>query len=150
MIDHQKYMLEARIAAQHSPCKRRKVGCVLVPKIGPAIIEYNSPMHTCVYCNRQTYASGEGLELCRAIHAEVACIARAAFSGIETRNAILYTSSIIPCKNCMLALIWAGVHMICVADMQDYDDYGRRMAADADIFIQEVRRDAKEIISGKV
>ena len=75
-------------------------------------------------CPRQQagYASGEGLELCVASHAEVNCINNAARQGIQTNGSTMYLScSILPCKNCLCEIINAGIREVVVVEYRPYD-----------------------------
>lgn len=77
------FMSLALLAAQRASCPRRKVGCVLVDDKshvvstgynGPASGEPNCTEHPCGGHNQ---LSGQGLSLCKAIHAEINAIAQA-------------------------------------------------------------------------
>ena len=71
------FMSLALLAAQRASCPRRKVGCVLVDKDSYVVSTgYNGPPTgtpncTDVPCGGQTQKSGQGLNLCQAIHAEI-------------------------------------------------------------------------------
>lgn len=71
------FMSLALLAAQRASCPRRKVGCVLVDKNSHVVSTgYNGPPSgepncTDVPCGGQTQQSGQGLNLCKAIHAEI-------------------------------------------------------------------------------
>lgn len=74
-------------------------------------------------CPRQRmgFKSGDGLDYCIAAHAEQNCIVNAARMGVTTLNSTLYTDSEIPCKNCLVLLINAGIKEIFVKDLKLYD-----------------------------
>ena len=67
----------ALLAAQRASCPRRKVGCVLVNRDHHVVSTgYNGPpkgMINCtdVPCGGQHHASGQGLNTCVAVHAEI-------------------------------------------------------------------------------
>jgi len=66
------------------------------------------------------YKSGEGLVECPAAHAEGNCIANAARLGVSTVGAVLYMNSIIPCKDCAIILVNAGVSTVVVDTLTPY------------------------------
>ena len=67
------------------------------------------------------YSSGEGLEYCVAAHAEVNCIANAAMLGHETKDTIMYLTWRVPCKDCLVVLINAGVTGCVCTSLEHYD-----------------------------
>lgn len=69
------------------------------------------------------YRSGQGLHLCTAEHAERNCIASAARVGVSTKNTTLYMNCVLPCKNCIILLINAGVKEIVIEDTKHYDEF---------------------------
>lgn len=125
------YMYLAIKEMKASPCKRRKVGVIIHTYDGYLEGAYNStilPSQDC--CLRKDCKEGERLDLCPAIHAEVAAILSAAASGRSTEMANMYTTSCIPCKMCMQAIVLAGIKRIVVAEDKDYagDISARRLA----------------------
>lgn len=75
-------------------------------------------------CPRQIlgYKSGQGLDWCFAAHAEKNCLINAARLGVITLGTTLYTDSVIPCKDCLIGLINAGVCDIVVKKLEHYND----------------------------
>jgi dCMP deaminase len=68
------------------------------------------------------YASGEGMQLCTAAHAEANLIFTAAKLGIQTDGCSVYLScELMPCKDCLCTLIQAGIKEVVVAKMNPYD-----------------------------
>lgn len=67
------------------------------------------------------YKSGQGLDLCPAGHAERNALINAAREGIRTKGNTLYLTCGIPCKDCMIETINAGIAEIVVANMDIYD-----------------------------
>ena len=61
---------------------------------------------------RMGFPSGEGMEHCVAVHAEVNPIMQAAKLGISTEGATLYAYCGTPCVNCMKEIIQAGIKRI--------------------------------------
>lgn len=120
--------LEEMIA---SSCKRRQVGVIIHTYGGFLGWGHNDtilPSQDC--CLRKEYVEGERLDLCPSIHAEVAAIINLATAGLSTEMGTLYTTSCIPCKMCMQAIVLAGIKRIVVAEDKDYagDTSARRLA----------------------
>lgn len=71
------FMSLALLAAQRASCPRRKVGCILVDANSYVVSTgYNGPPSgtpncTDTPCGGQNQPSGQGLSLCKAIHAEI-------------------------------------------------------------------------------
>lgn len=143
------YMKAAMYLAANSACLRRKIGCVLVGgdavlsadavhEVGdfPHIAGCNSPALKvdCVSCVRGDYASGEGYELCPAVHAEAAVICKAAAEGFVTDRAVLYSSTTVPCKWCAGLIVRAGIgRVVCV-------DEGEEKIPDIQVFGEKILR----------
>lgn len=73
-------------------------------------------------CPRQRmgFKSGEGMEHCVAIHAEINPIMQAARMGIPTDGATLYCYCGTPCINCSKEIINAGIQrVVCLAKSGD-------------------------------
>jgi len=67
------------------------------------------------------FKSGEGLEWCLAGHAERNVLINAARHGIATNGAKLYMNCGIPCSQCMVEIINAGIDEIIVTKISYYD-----------------------------
>jgi dCMP deaminase len=68
------------------------------------------------------YESGEGLHLCIAGHAERNALINAARNGIAIKGATMYMNCPIPCKDCMIEIINAGISKIVVTEYTLYDE----------------------------
>ena len=77
-------------------------------------------------CPRQImgYRSGEGIDYCIAAHAERNCLINAARLGVSTLGTTLYLNTSLPCKDCLIELINAGVSEIVADDLSPYNDIG--------------------------
>jgi len=84
------------------------------------------------------YKSGLGLEWCMAAHAEKNCLINAARLGVRVQPSILYLSGPMPCKDCMIALINAGVTEVVVETVEMYND-SRFLLDHCDIRIRPFR-----------
>lgn len=71
------------------------------------------------YCRRKKmgYKSGEGLNICRAAHAEANAIVLAAKHGQQTEGATIYCTHL-PCNDCTKLIINAGI--VEVVYIEDY------------------------------
>ena len=67
------------------------------------------------------YKSGEGLDWCIAAHAERNCIVNAAREGVSTLGSTLYLNCIVPCKDCLIELINAGIEEIVCDSLERFD-----------------------------
>ena len=82
------------------------------------------------------YKSGEGLEWCVAAHAERNVLITAARFGVSTKDKILYLSCGIPCKDCMIEIINAGVKEVVVSTMSSYDLKARYLLSNSKIVVR--------------
>ena len=144
--------------ASNSRCRSRKIGAILVRDKSIISTGYNGPARGVPHCGisrlahdtylaermHQTiepvfedegcprkamgFKSGEGLDYCIAAHAEANCIANAARVGVPTYEATLYMNDQIPCKNCLVVLINAGVLTVVVTKLEMYDAEGDYIA----------------------
>jgi len=116
-----------------SPCLSRQIGAILVRDKSIVSTGYNGPARGYKHCGRHSkepvcprrvagYASGEGLSICPAAHAEGNTIANAARIGAITVGTILYMNCIIPCKDCAIILVNAGIVEIVVDDITPYHE----------------------------
>jgi len=125
------FMRETKLWMGRSKCLSRQIGAVLVQ--GKHIIAsgYNGPPMGVPHCDhrnnqgyytnfveekcprqRMGFKSGEGMEHCVAVHAEINPIMQAAKMGISTRGATLYCYCGTPCINCTKEIIQAGITRI--------------------------------------
>ena len=144
----QYFMGIAKLAAQQSKCRSRKVGAVLVRDKSIVSTGYNGPprgMRPCderwiedgLYaeylpptefenylsqgaCPRQRlgFRSGEGLDLCVAAHAERNALLQAAKLGVASQGATLYAWCGQVCKDCAIEIVNAGVTELVILDGQ--------------------------------
>jgi dCMP deaminase len=128
--------------ASKSPCFSRKIGAILVkdnsiistgyngpprgvPHCGPERSNAQDDPNTyCFACPRKIYGfkSGEGLEYCPAVHAEMNAVIDAARKGASTLGTTLYMNCVVSCKQCMGILMNAGVVEVVVESEDHYDE----------------------------
>ena len=106
----------AKLTSTRSTCLRRQYGAILVRDKTILSTGFNGPPRGyphCETCIRSQLKSGEGLDLCKATHAEQNAVANAARFGIYIKGTELYLwPSDIPCTHCTKILINAGVEVI--------------------------------------
>jgi dCMP deaminase len=141
------FMAMANAYAAQSKCASVHLGAVIV-KDGRYIVTggYNgAPRHSTQCqdldtCPRREmgYESGMGMEHCPAVHAEVNAILTAARIGVSVAGCTLYLNGRLPCKNCMGAIINAGIVEVVVVEDCEYDKYikSKELARDANVRIR--------------
>jgi len=116
-IENDVYFMEiTKIVAKRSTCVRRHVGAILVKDNHIIATGYNgAPRNTdhCTEktCRRKYSKSGEDLDKCIAVHAEINVIIQCALSSTNPEGSILYCLDF-PCLMCMKALINAKIKEI--------------------------------------
>lgn len=110
------YFLDmALLISSRSTCARRKVGAVLVDSNNWVLATgYNgvpSGFEHCTDapCSGAQFSSGEGLEFCRAIHAEQNAILQGGMSGNLGRARTIYCTTA-PCITCVKLLLNTSVN----------------------------------------
>ncbi len=123
--DH--YFIEiARQVATRSTCLRRHVGAVIVRDKHILCTGYNGAPRGLPHCEltgclRQQLgiASGQRLDICRALHAEQNAIIQAAVHGVSTEGGTIYVTHQ-PCFTCAKMIINAGiVRIVCASSYPD-------------------------------
>jgi len=115
------YMNMAKEASDNSTCLRKHLGTLLVTNHGAMKIKgWNGPpdnFESCKECPRYPETGIKTLYKCKAIHAERRCLLIAAKLGISTFGSTLYAFMGVPCKDCLIELIEAGVReIVCIKD----------------------------------
>uniref|UniRef100_A0A6H1ZWE2 Putative CMP/dCMP deaminase zinc-binding n=1 Tax=viral metagenome TaxID=1070528 RepID=A0A6H1ZWE2_9ZZZZ len=84
------------------------------------------------------YKSGEGLEWCPAAHGERNVLIHAARFGISTKEAIMYMNCGIPCKDCLIEIINAGViELVCIDKNHYYDNMSEFLVEESNLIVRE-------------
>ena len=148
--------------ASKSPCLSRNIGAILVRDNSVISTGFNGPARGYPHCegiihqesinygdinkfikyrlfcprHAQGFKSGEGLINCPAAHAETNCIANAARIGASTIGSTLYMNCIIPCKDCMILLVNAGIIGIVVDELKPYHEMSLGIAKHGKIRIR--------------
>ena len=111
---HEYFMSLALLAAQRASCPRRKVGCVLVDENNFVVSTgYNGPASgtpNCTEkpCGGQNFASGMGLDACKAIHAEVNAVNQAGSRLNSVKFIYVTTLCCDDCTNMFESLLSQG------------------------------------------
>lgn len=105
----------AYAVGKRSTCLRRHVGAIAV--LGKRILStgYNGAPSGLPHCAetgclraKQNTPSGERLDLCRGVHAEMNALLQGAKHGTRMEGATLYVTEV-PCNLCSKAIINAGI-----------------------------------------
>ena len=104
-INWEEYFIEiTKLVAQRSSCLSRQVGAILVKEKRILATGYNgspSKIENCIErggCLREGSKSGENLNECMAVHAEMNAILQCAKIGVSCEDATLYVTTK-PCAN---------------------------------------------------
>ena len=122
-----------REAISKSTCIKHPLGVLIItPSLEP-IMGWNGPNENLPHdkCYREGYKSGEGLDLCTGLHAEVRGVMNAAKIGVSLMGATLYMSSWFPCDNCAKVIIESGIRTLITPDELDLPEnsfYNFRLA----------------------
>lgn len=109
--DWDEYFLNiAELVSSRSTCDRLFVGAVLVRDRMILSTGYNGAPKKVDQCDEKGHLIKNG-HCVRAVHAEENTIAQAAYHGISTKGATLYTNYF-PCERCVKLLINAGIKRI--------------------------------------
>lgn len=118
-----------------SPCLSRQIGAVIVFDKSIISSGYNGPPRGYPHCidkcprhSMEGYNSGVHLDKCNAVHAEVNAIITAARIGASCRGATLYLNTDFPCKECMAAIVNAGINTVVSTTGKFYHKESREIA----------------------
>lgn len=105
----------AKVTGARSICVRHRIGTVIVKDSHVISTGYNGPPkgYTHQYCrpcvkDQEAIESNRGHSLCPASHSEANAIVQAAYQGISTKGAVMYTT-LFPCDLCQRLIINAGI-----------------------------------------
>lgn len=139
----------ATAVASNSKCMSRQIGAVLVNERSIVSTGYNGPPRGIPHCEIISrslgfeekncprrllgYESGKGLHICPAGHAERNALINAARHGVATKDTSLYLTCGVPCKDCMIEIINAGVKEIVVTSLRTYDKLSKFLLVNSNI-----------------
>lgn len=125
----------AWVTSGRSTCSRRRVGCVITDSDNHIISTgYNGVPKDMVHCSEElcpgaNYAVGEGLDICKAIHAEINAIAHC--RDIKNAKTLYVTTS--PCMSCIKAIAATNIRKIFYTEryLQEPLDYFESIGGEA-------------------
>ena len=125
------FFLIADAVAKKSPCLSKQKGAIVVRGKYIVAMGYNGPPSGYPHCSgnecprhKLGYASGHGLELCPAAHAERNALIEAARIGVSTDGCVLYTTRPYPCRECAKEIVNAGIKEVVITDDTQYPEEG--------------------------
>lgn len=139
------FMKLAEIVKSRADCLRRQVGAVIVKDFRILATGYNGTPHGiknctqggCQRCLKRTKGEIDWYEYeesCICIHAEQNAIIQAAYLGVSTKGATLYSTAN-PCCTCAKMLINAGIVRV-VCKMEHHDKEGINLLKKAGIKVE--------------
>lgn len=162
------FLRTAKEVSKKSKCLSRKIGAVLVKDKCIISTGWNGAPRGVKECNERSilfynkldndshfwasifnpkqcprrefgYKSGQGLHLCQAGHAERNALINAGRNGISTKDTTLYCVCPLPCKECCIEIINAGVIRVVCLEGNDYDGYSRVLLNEAKVKIKQIK-----------
>ncbi|MGB9707489.1 MAG: deoxycytidylate deaminase [Microgenomates group bacterium] len=139
------FMKIAEVVKSRADCLRRQVGAVIVKDYRILATGYNGTPHGikncseggCERCLRRTKGEIDWYEYeesCICLHAEQNAIIQAAYLGVSTKGATLYSTTN-PCSTCAKMLINAGIVRV-VCKLQHHDKEGIKLLKKAHVEIK--------------
>jgi dCMP deaminase len=152
--------------AKNSKCLSRQIGAILVKENSIISTGYNGPPRGIKRCDERWfsdrflakrceelnftqqeikdkcpryvlgYKSGQGLDLCLAGHAERNVLINAARHGISTNGLSLYMTCGIPCKDCLIEIINAGIKEVVVTSKTNYDKQSDYLLENSNLIVR--------------
>lgn len=135
----------AEIVKLRADCLRRQVGAVIVKNYRILATGYNGTPHgiencsqggcqRCLLRSQEKLKRGEKEESCICLHAEQNAIIQAAYLGISTKGATLYSTTN-PCSTCAKMLINAGIVRV-VCKIEHHDKEGIKLLQQAKVKVE--------------
>lgn len=105
-------------APSKKTCMKHPIGAVIETPDIQYVLGWNGAPTKSKHkkCLRENYPSGQGMELCPTVHAEIRAITYAAKKGIKLEGSTIYLSEWFPCDNCAKAIIETGIEKIVTPD----------------------------------
>lgn len=124
------FMMMADVVKKRADCTRRQIGSLIVRDFRIISTGYNGTPHKikncseggCLRCLRRDKGEIKGHEYeesCVCIHAEQNAIIQAAYLGVSTKGAVLFSTSN-PCSTCSKIIVNAGIkRVVCRIEHHD-------------------------------
>ena len=106
-------------ALRQKTCMKHAVVAVIETRYEQYIIGWNgAPTRGIEHyeCLRKGMPSGQGMEICPTVHAEVRAIGSAARKGISLEYATMYMDGWFPCEDCTDVIIESGIYRLVTPD----------------------------------
>ncbi|HSQ98007.1 MAG TPA: dCMP deaminase family protein [Rickettsiales bacterium] len=144
-IDH--YFLELAFkVAERSTCRRRHIGAIIVRDKHILTTGYNGACSGVKDClelgclkDELKIASGQGQEICRAVHAEQNAIIQAALHGVSTEGATIYCTHS-PCGWCAKTIVNAKIKR-CVCSIIYSEEIFKDLFKEAGIEFVQIKQE---------
>ena len=142
------FMRICHTVASKSHCLSRQIGAVIVRDnlivstgyCGPARGYPHCEGPTCPRQLKEGYKSGENLDICPSGHAEANAIANAARLGVGVSEATLYLNCLIPCKDCMILIVNAGISTVVPKTCEPYHKMSLAIARHGNVNIRRMKK----------
>lgn len=139
------FMDIAKQVATRSNCVKRKVAAVIVRDKQIISTGYNgTPRGTtncnengCPRCNNYS-ESGKNLEDCFCSHGEENAIVQAAYNGVRTKDATIYTT-FSPCLLCTKMIINAGIKEVVYNENYSIDEHSMKLLKEAGVKVRQCK-----------
>jgi len=142
------FMMIAEVVRTRADCLRRRVGAVIVKDFRIVSTGYNGTPRgikncteggclRCLLRSQGKLKRGEKEESCICLHAEQNAIIQAAYLGISTKGATLYTTAN-PCSSCAKMLINAGIVRV-VCRIEHHDLEGIKLLEKAGVEVKKIK-----------
>lgn len=147
---HLHYLRITREMATMSKCASRQIGAIIVRDNRLVAGGYNGAppgvdlcQNVDEQCPRRALdvPSGERLDICPAVHAEVNAIATAARTGISVEGATMYAYCTVPCTTCTGAIIAAGISQVVCLEEAIYHPLSMTLFEHAAVDVTRYRRE---------
>ncbi len=139
------FMSIARVVATRSNCIKRKVGAIIVKDKRVISTGYNGTPRGVKNCNEggcprcNAFAeSGKNLEECYCSHGEENAIIQAAYHGISTKGATLYTT-FSPCLLCTKMILNAGIVEVVYNAEYPLAEGSLKLLKEAGVIVRQVK-----------
>lgn len=135
------YLDIAKRYSEETSCLRRKVGAVITVENRIVGAGYNGAapgIKSCKelgYCVRCNSKSGENLQACRSLHAEMNAICQASKLGIPIKNGTVYITTQ-PCSLCSKLIIGTGLKRV-VYEESYPDNEGVELLKEAGVEVEK-------------
>ena len=142
-----KYFLELAFkVAERSTCRRRHIGAILVKDKHILSTGYNGACSGIKDClelgcikDQLNIASGQGQEICRAVHAEQNAVIQAGLHGSSTEGATMYCTHS-PCAICAKIMVNAKIKR-CVCSIIYSEETYKELFKEAGVEFVQIKQE---------